>query len=196
MVLLFEFINMVCGQRQLALDHPDGGSIGSLSALPEAGPTLTGSIGEQTPSEVLFEALVSAFRVSVMQTYKCRSIPHYHTHTNRYTDDHTHTHASTHKTHTRARARACTHACAHTHMHTHTHTHPHNSPPTFTSIDHSLATMSVCFPPLLSLRPHAYDMSRGMPVCMSSLFTAAISRCRFPLRHCPRTEHVSYGAPI
>jgi len=79
MVLLFEFVNMTCGLRQQPLDLPNGGSISSPGAngLPMAlmpSPAAPASPSDQTPSEVLFESLVSAFRKSVMQTYKCRSV--------------------------------------------------------------------------------------------------------------------------
>ncbi len=75
MVLMFEFINMTCGMRQ-PLDLPNGGSISSPATPAGAAahsPALPTSPGDQSPSEVLFEALVAAFRASVMQTYKCRS---------------------------------------------------------------------------------------------------------------------------
>ena len=79
MAMLFEFIHLTCGQRRRPLDLPNGGLLGSpsLTALPTPPlpPALPLSHGEQTPSEVLFEALISAFRTSVMQTYKCRSRP-------------------------------------------------------------------------------------------------------------------------
>ncbi|KAL1523169.1 hypothetical protein AB1Y20_018124 [Prymnesium parvum] len=57
MVMMFEFINLTCSSGTRALGSP--GSVSSPSAQPA---------GLQ-----LFEALISAFRSSVMQTYKCRS---------------------------------------------------------------------------------------------------------------------------
>ena len=73
MVLLFEFINLTCAQRLVPLDLQNGGSIALWETLPPAlSQTVPASPGDQTPSEVLFEALSSAFRASIMQTYKCR----------------------------------------------------------------------------------------------------------------------------
>lgn len=57
MVMLFEFINLTCSGGARAAGSPD-------TVL---------SPGGGTPGEQLFEALISAFRSSILQTYKCRS---------------------------------------------------------------------------------------------------------------------------
>ena len=57
MVMMFEFINLTC----------------SGGARPVGSPAAPPSPGSEGPAESLFEALISAFRGSIMQTYKCRS---------------------------------------------------------------------------------------------------------------------------